>query len=256
MADVRALKERAKELRCLYAVDSVLADRQQTPPRVFERALEALPQGWQRPAATGAAIEYLGHQYVGEGFDPDGEMISQPLCVWSVELGRVSVSVSAPVSLEEEPFLPDELELLRRVGGRLSEFLEWKHSEMLGERAVRTRNHWSWRQRFAEALADAVDPERFSVSRMYIGGSTARGDAGPGSDIDLYIESHGSKEQRRDLEMWIEGWSLCLGVVAHQHTGQPFPDGILNIQWLEEPPGVWQQPELQELALGTSKKAH
>ncbi|MCA9243299.1 MAG: nucleotidyltransferase domain-containing protein [Phycisphaerales bacterium] len=114
------------------------------------------------------------------------------------------------------------------------------------------RNHWVWRQRFAEALADNIQPDRWGVSRVFIGGSTSRGDAGPASDIDLYIECLGSVQQKKDLSLWLEGWSRCLGEVAHQQTGQPFSDGILNIQWLEREPDVWQRAELRELKLDSS----
>ncbi|MCB1054685.1 MAG: nucleotidyltransferase domain-containing protein [Acidobacteria bacterium] len=122
----------------------------------------------------------------------------------------------------------------------------------MGERTSATRNHWAWRHRFAEALADKLDPERFGVSRMFIGGSTARGDAGPGSDIDLYVELHGSEEQKKELATWLEGWSLCLGEVAVQQTGQPFPGGILNVQWLTHEPSVHQRAEMVELSLKSS----
>ena len=43
-----------------------------------------------------------------------------------------------------------------------------------------------------------------------------------------------------------------MGEVAHQQTGQPFSDGILNIQWLEREPDVWQRAELRELKLDSS----
>ncbi len=254
MADIHALRERAKELRCLYAIDAALAERHQTPARAFARVLEAIPDGWQHPASTGACIAYLGHQYVGPQFAPGGREMSAPLMLWETQIGRIVVSDQyAPPSPDDEPFLPEEDELLRRIAARISEFLEWKHAEMMGMQDPRTKNHWSWRQRFAETLADSIDPVRFGVSRMFIGGSTARGDAGPGSDIDLYIDCHGSPEQRRELSLWLEGWSVCLGEVARQQTGQPFPGGILNVQWLQGEPSVWQLAELQELTLRTPR---
>lgn len=37
-----------------------------------------------------------------------------------------------------------------------------------------------------EALADAC--KRYGIARLWVFGSTARGDAGPGSDIDLLYE--------------------------------------------------------------------
>ncbi len=254
MKDIHALRERAKELRCLYAVDGVVSDRGQTPAHAFLRVLEEIPAGWQRPDSTGASIEYLGRSYVGPGFSSDARVMSEPILLWQVAVGTIFVSDRGDAAMRaDEPFLPEEAELLRRIAGRLGEYLEWKHTELLGERTAKGRDHWAWRQRFAEALADKLDPERFGVSRVFVGGSTARGDAGPGSDIDLYVVCNGSEEQKRDLTLWIEGWSLSLAEVALHQTGQPFPGGMLNVQWLRDEPGAWQRAELQELRLGGAR---
>ncbi len=251
MKDIHALRERAKELRCLYAVDGVVSDRGQTPAHTFLRVLEEIPSGWQHPDSTGASIEYLGRSYVGPGYSPNARVMSEPLFLWQVDVGKILVSDGGDAAMRaEEPFLREEAELLRRIAGRLGEYLEWKHTELLGERTATGRDHWAWRQRFAEALADSLDPERFGVSRLFVGGSTARGDAGSGSDIDLYVLCNGSEERKSDLALWLEGWSRCLGAVALHQTGQPFPEGILNIQWLQDEPDVWQRAELQELRVG------
>lgn len=248
MKDIHALRERAKELRCLYAVDSVISDRAQTPAQVFVGVLDAIPQGWRHPELTGARIEYLGRNYVGPGYASDESSQSEPLRLWNNQVGRILVSMRAAPNADPS-FLPEEGELLRRIATRISEYLEWKHTELLGERTAATRDHWAWRQRFAEALADRLDPARFGVARIFVGGSTARGDAGPGSDIDLYVLGNGSPAQRAELELWIEGWSLCLAEVALQQTGLPFEGGILNLQWLKGEPDAALRPDLAELAL-------
>ena len=49
MNDIHSLRERAKELRCLYAIDNVLTDRAQAPAKAFEAVLKEIPEGWQRP---------------------------------------------------------------------------------------------------------------------------------------------------------------------------------------------------------------
>ncbi len=246
MRDIQALRERAKELRCLYAIDSVVSDRGQTPGATFLRVLQEVPAGWQHPESTGGRIEYLGRSYVGPGFGSAGQVISESIRLWETDVGRIHVSTRSEA---EPPFLPDEVELLRRIARRLGDYLEWKHTELLGERTPASATHWTWRQRFAEALADHIDVERFGVSRVFLGGSTARGDARHGSDIDLYIGCHGSEQQKACLTAWLEGWSLCLAQVALQQTGESFPDGILNVQWLQGDPGRWQQAELEELNL-------
>lgn len=248
MSDIHALRERAKELSCLYQIDAVLADRGQTPAEVFRRILGALPAGWQRPKSTAACIRYLGRSYVGDGFSHTKSQLTRAISVGGTEVGEIQVSDSSQPE-EARAFLAEEEELLRRISNRLGEYLEWKHAELLGGRSSGTE-HWSWRQRYAESLADHIDPERFGVSRLFIGGSTALGKAGPGSDIDLYVLTTGTQAQRDALALWLEGWSLCLAEVSLQQTGQPFPRGMLNVQWLEDAPNLSRRPDLQELALG------
>jgi len=240
--DIHSLQERAKELKCLYAIDSIVSDRSQNPGSVFLKVLNELPLGWQCPDETGARITYLGRSYVGPGFESDHQIASEHIQVWGTGVGKLDLSVR-----NEHGSMPEEQELLGRVVRRLGEYLEWKHTELLGERTPASAAHWTWRQRFAEALADQLDPERFGVSRVYLGGSTARGDARHHSDIDLYIEFHGTELQRTELSAWIEGWSLCLAQVALQQTGESFPGGIVNIQWLQGEPDVWQRAEFIEL---------
>lgn len=250
MKEIHALRERAKELRCLYRIDAIVSDRGQTPAQAFMQTLEAIPDGWQHPSSTGARIDYLARHYVGPGFSSDGRSLSQPIHLFGVAVGRIDVSDTDPGTGDSAPdFLPEEHELLRRIAGRLGEYLEWKHTELLGTRTATAGEHWRWRQRFAEALADAVHPDRFGVAQLFLGGSTALGDAGPGSDIDLYVVFTGSDLQRRDLSAWLEGWSLCLAEVSLQQTGHPFPGGILNVKWLEEAPDLSRRPDLLELSL-------
>lgn len=247
MDDIHALRERAKELRCLYSIDAIVGDRDQTPAHAFLRVLEAIPAGWQRPHSTGARITYLGRGFVGPGFSSWAPQLSEPIRIWHTEVGRLDVSDhEAP---DVAPFLPEEEELLRRIAGRLGEYLEWKHTELFGDRTPPSSGHWRWRQRFAEALADGIDASRFGIERLYIGGSTARGEAASGSDIDLYVLCRGSQEQRGALGLWLEGWSACLAEVALQQTGHPFPGGILNVVWLSEEPDLRRRHDLQELAL-------
>jgi hypothetical protein len=88
--------------------------------------------------------------------------------------------------------------------------------------------HWRWRLRMAEQLASELDGGRFGVRAMYIFGSTKNATAGPASDIDLLIHFAGSPEQRRALDLWLEGWSLCLAEINFVRTGY-HSDGLLDV---------------------------
>jgi pyruvate,water dikinase len=82
-----------------------------------------------------------------------------------------------------------------------------------------SEDHWHWRLRMAERMASQLDGKRFGVKAVYVFGSTKNATAGPGSDIDLLIHFQGSDEQKQELILWLEGWSLCLAEINYSRTG-------------------------------------
>jgi predicted nucleotidyltransferase len=89
-------------------------------------------------------------------------------------------------------------------------------------------DHWRWRLNMAERIAGELDTERFGVVAMYVFGSAKNATSGPGSDIDLIVHVRGSDEQRRALETWFEGWSLCLAEMNYLRTGYK-SQGLLDV---------------------------
>ena len=80
------------------------------------------------------------------------------------------------------------------------------------------------------------------MKAIYLFGSTEAGNADVGSDIDLIVVRDGDSSQRRDLQMWLEGWSLCLAEVSFQLYGVP-SQGLLDVKYLDP-----EQAELEILA--------
>jgi predicted nucleotidyltransferase len=78
---------------------------------------------------------------------------------------------------------------------------------------------WWWRTQVAERLASEMSASRFGVVACYLLGSTKNATAGPNSDIDLLIHFRGTPEQRKELELWLEGWNLSLAEMNYIHTG-------------------------------------
>lgn len=96
------------------------------------------------------------------------------------------------------------------------------------EEVKRPENHWAWRFEMAEEIASRLDGRRFGVAAIYIIGSIKNGTAGPESDVDLLVHFRGTVEQRRDLLLWLEGWSLCLDEINFQRTGHR-SGGLLDV---------------------------
>ena len=71
----------------------------------------------------------------------------------------------------------------------------------------------------AEHMASRLDAVRFGVVGLYVFGSTKNGTAGPGSDIDILVHFRGNEQQRKELLLWLEGWSLCLDRLNYLRTG-------------------------------------
>jgi len=93
--------------------------------------------------------------------------------------------------------------------------------------------YWLWRLRMAEHIASELDPERFGVAGFYVFGSTKNAAAGLSSDIDVLIHFRGSKRQREELEVWLEGWSLCLDEINYLRTGYRI-GGMLDVHFVTD----------------------
>src|SRR5690242_10837045 len=228
--DLLALRERAKELRCLYSVISALSRRDEPPNVVFGWILEAIPPAWQYPEDTTARIEYFGRTHALSDFVDTPWRMRSPISIWRTQVGVVEVHYKREQPIAwEGPFLREEQELLDNIAHRIGEYLEWKQRELGSERLGAAPEHWRWRQRFAERIAATLDPTRFGVQAVYLFGSTELGNAGVGSDIDLLVVCDGDERQTEELRIWLEGWSLCLAEISFQLYGLPSA-GLLDVR--------------------------
>jgi len=93
--------------------------------------------------------------------------------------------------------------------------------------------HSRWRYRMAQRIADQLDSAKFGVKAFYVIGSTKNATAGAQSDIDLLIHFEGTEEQRKDLALWLEGWSRCLAEVNFIRTGYRC-DNLLDVHLISD----------------------
>ena len=247
--DIESLREREKELRCLYRVQQLTLSPTTPLEEVFEQVVESLGAGWQRPETTGACIEYFGREYRSHHYALAAPQLVQSLTLGSKKIGEIRVSDSASTQSQGRAcYLPEEIQLLKSIASLLSNFIEWRHLELLGKRlrAV-SQSHWQWRERLATDLIARMDGVRFGPTKFFLGGSTERGEAWHGSDIDLYLYHTGSSEQREYLKIWLDGWSVSAGEMARAQTGEVYPDGIFNFHWLNAEPDIARNPALRKL---------
>lgn len=140
--ELRALRERAKELDCLYRIDGIL-DRYSAPcDEVFTELAETIPPGWQFPEVCEAEIAILGKSYGYIGSPASPWVQEAPIKVRGETFGTLSVAYSEErPEADEGPFLEQERKLLNtiadRIGGHLQEWLaagkeEWDNRFIRG----------------------------------------------------------------------------------------------------------------------------
>lgn len=94
-------------------------------------------------------------------------------------------------------------------------------------------DHWRWRTKMAEKIASQLNGEKFGVKGIYLFGSTKNGIAGPGSDIDLIVHIDKEKGKKEELNIWFEGWSLCLSEMNFLRCGYK-SDGLLDVYYITD----------------------
>ena len=118
---VEALKERAKELSCLYQVEEITRDGLATLEDVFVRVLRALPLGWRYSEDCQVRITHGTTIFQSPGYRPPVAVMAAQLIVTDTEVGRLEVSYALKLpELDNGPFLAEERRLIEAVADRLS----------------------------------------------------------------------------------------------------------------------------------------
>ena len=115
-----ALRERIKELNCLYRIGQ-LADRHSESTENFLKDLvNLLPISWQYPEITCARIIFKGTTYKTTPFRITKWRQSSQIFMYGKSIGEVSVFYTEERPAEEEgPFLKEERALLDAVAERI-----------------------------------------------------------------------------------------------------------------------------------------
>jgi signal transduction histidine kinase len=128
LADRRAqaaLRERVKELTCLYGIDKVL----EKPGISFEQSMqgiaELLPPAWLYHEIASARITVDGRSYATAGFNEGVHRQVAPIAVRGRQRGTIEVTYpETRPTLDEGPFLKEERNLIDSVANQIVLVLE------------------------------------------------------------------------------------------------------------------------------------
>jgi len=129
-SDQAALRERVKELTCLYGIAQV-AGRPGAPlDRVLQEIVQLLPPAWQYPETAQARIVLDGRAYSTPGFREAGARQAAQIVVNGGTRGVIEVVyLQARPAAQEGPFLKEERSLIDAVSRQVALVIERREAE-------------------------------------------------------------------------------------------------------------------------------
>ena len=135
--DTDALKERIKELKCLYFISGLQANMHLTLDEIMKQVAQVIPQSMQYPNRASARIALRGKIFDSANYAASPCTQKEPIQVNGNIVGEIEVAYSADgTNVNEMPFLPEERILLKTISDRLAEtvMLRDAESELLRNR--------------------------------------------------------------------------------------------------------------------------
>jgi PAS domain-containing protein len=119
------LREREKELACLYSFAEIVETEGMTKEEIMKRLAIVLPKSWQYPDLARARIRLDDEKYLSEDFRETDWEQSADIIVSGIKRGGIDVFYIKERPVEREgPFLKEERELLEAVAERLGRVIE------------------------------------------------------------------------------------------------------------------------------------
>lgn len=132
------LKERAKELNCLYQVEGIMSEPGLSSTELFTRIVNTIPSGWQYPDVCEAKITYGKIEVQTESYRSTPWEQHADIVVQDQKVGRISVCYTEerPQS-DEGPFLKEERKLIDTIADRLKHRILHENLKAVFEREKR-----------------------------------------------------------------------------------------------------------------------
>jgi len=125
-----ALRERIKELNCLYGITRLTEGGLESLDEFLQRVANILPPSWQYPEITCARITFEGKVHKTTGFKVSRWRQAAEIMVFGERVGEVEVFyLQSRPALDEGPFLREERALLGAVAENIGAVAMRLHAE-------------------------------------------------------------------------------------------------------------------------------
>lgn len=125
-----ALRERVKELTCLYGIAKVAAKPGISFQEILQGTVELLPPGWLYPDVASARIVFDECSYSAAGFRENLQTQTAEIVVDGEKRGTIEVAYSQEMpALDEGPFLKEERNLINAIAREVALIIEGRQME-------------------------------------------------------------------------------------------------------------------------------
>jgi hypothetical protein len=216
--EVERLKEREKELRCIYEISEILNDYSLPIGKQLNRLIRVIPSGWQYPGICKVQICFENVIVQSKGFIETEWAQQADLVIDNHISGLIKICYKFETSpVNNKPFLEEEQKLLQSIAELVSASFFYRklkttinflkgHANLAKipedvKSLLRSTSdmHWKWRMRMALALAEKLDLEKFGITGIYLVGNIKEATSGPSSCLELLVHFHGDEIQKQLL---------------------------------------------------------
>jgi len=136
---VYELKERAKELNCLYEVQALLNNPEISLDEVLSGIIEAIPPGWQYPDICQTKIRHEGSIYQSKDLVETSWVQRAEVVVQENIVGEICVYYTEErPEVDEGPFLREERRLINTIADQLGNYILGRRLKELFEKQTTT----------------------------------------------------------------------------------------------------------------------
>lgn len=241
------LREREKELRCIYRVHEAVSNESKPLRDVLKKAVDTIPDGWQYPGLCMAKLELDEFTVTTNHFFETNIHQSAEIVVDEEVLGKITVYYSKNPCDSVNCFIPEEQHLLNMIADQVSQTIfnrrlrstvecfqngQAPSPDKLVSQHSSKDQHWQWRLKMIQRAFEQMDLTLYGVEAVYIIGSVKEAKAGPKSDIDLIIHFHGDVRQKELLNTWVAAWGRALAFHNYDRTGYMLEEGIIDAHYV------------------------
>ena len=122
--EIDALKERVKELNCLYSLTNIVKDKSISFKKSIQKIVELIPLAWQYPNITCARITIQGREFKTKNFKVTKWSQVSNIISDDKKVGNLEVYyLEERPEIDEGPFLVDERRLIDAIADLLGNYV-------------------------------------------------------------------------------------------------------------------------------------